>query len=211
MRKRGNRLAGKGATGSGRAAVLNFLAGLEALELRPLLELLLEPLAPAFAEPGDAAEPPSKRRRVAEPAAEAAEARARHEAAAAGELAALDGCRLLPAPWWAQHLGSRGLAWWLAAVDGDALAALPLRLRVGPALAHCTAPGALLPWAQLPWAAPCLQACAWPASRGCLGLPGRRRPPAPTLQPPGDRAPTQCVLSGALRRRWALSRALRTC
>jgi U3 small nucleolar RNA-associated protein 20 len=131
MRKRGNKLAGRGAAGSGRAAVLNFLSGLEALELRPLLELLLEPLAPAFAAPEDAAEPPSKRRRLGpEPAARAGGAGGAQEAAAAEELAALDSCRLLPAPWWAQHLGSRGLAWWLAAVDADALAALPLRLRV---------------------------------------------------------------------------------
>ncbi|KAK9818396.1 hypothetical protein WJX72_012002 [[Myrmecia] bisecta] len=48
MRKRSGRLAGKGAPGSARAAILNFLAGLEALELRPLVELFLQPVSTAF-------------------------------------------------------------------------------------------------------------------------------------------------------------------
>ena len=39
--------------------------------------------------------------------------------------------RLIEAPWWAKHLSSQGGAWWLRAVDADALTALPLRRRVG--------------------------------------------------------------------------------
>jgi hypothetical protein len=35
------------------------------------------------------------------------------------------------APWWAGSLTQHGGAWWLAAIDGAALAALPLRVRVG--------------------------------------------------------------------------------
>lgn len=45
LRKRSGRLAGRGALGSARAAILNFLAAAEPAELRPLLEAFLEPLA----------------------------------------------------------------------------------------------------------------------------------------------------------------------
>jgi len=38
--------------------------------------------------------------------------------------------RLVEAPWWAGALTQRGGAWWLDAVDGGALAALPLRARL---------------------------------------------------------------------------------
>lgn len=51
LRKRSGRLGGKGASGSARAAILNFLAALEPLELRPLLELFLEPLSAAVQRP----------------------------------------------------------------------------------------------------------------------------------------------------------------
>lgn len=45
--------------------------------------------------------------------------------------------RLVEAPWWGAALQSQGLAWWLEAVDATALAAQPLRRRVG--LLHATA------------------------------------------------------------------------
>lgn len=44
LRKRSGRLAGRGALGSARAAILNFLASAQPGELRPLLEAFLEPL-----------------------------------------------------------------------------------------------------------------------------------------------------------------------
>ena len=54
MRKRSGRLGGKGAPGSARAAILNYLAALDPGELGPLLELFLEPLSGAFRDPGGA-------------------------------------------------------------------------------------------------------------------------------------------------------------
>ena len=55
MRKRSGRLGGKGAPGSARTAILNYLAALEPEELGPLLELFLEPLSVAFRDPGHGA------------------------------------------------------------------------------------------------------------------------------------------------------------
>jgi U3 small nucleolar RNA-associated protein 20 len=100
-----------GAPGSARAAILNFLAAAEPPELRPLLELFLAPLSPAFVRP-------------AGPRGEA-------------ELAALvggddaDAHRLLEGPWWGRCLGRQPGAWWLAHVDAAALNGQPLRRRVG--------------------------------------------------------------------------------
>ena len=48
MRKRSGRLGGKGAPGSARAAILNYLAALEPLELSSLVQLFLQPISPAF-------------------------------------------------------------------------------------------------------------------------------------------------------------------
>jgi hypothetical protein len=48
MRKRSGRLAGRGAPGSARSAILNKLAALAPVELVPLLELFIDPLATAF-------------------------------------------------------------------------------------------------------------------------------------------------------------------
>lgn len=53
MRKRSGRLGGKGAPGSARAAILNFLSALEPAELRPLLVLFMSPLSAAFKSRGD--------------------------------------------------------------------------------------------------------------------------------------------------------------
>ena len=53
MRKRSGRLAGKGAPGSARSAVLNFLAAAESSELAPLLYLSMQPLSSAFRQSGE--------------------------------------------------------------------------------------------------------------------------------------------------------------
>ncbi len=117
MRKRSGRLGGRGAPGSARAAILNALAPLRPLELRPLLELMLEPLAAALLPP---------------PAAAVAGVAARPGGAAVEAAAAqADAFRLLPPPWWSGALLGRGLGWWLAAVNDAALAALPARRKVG--------------------------------------------------------------------------------
>ncbi|EFJ49017.1 hypothetical protein VOLCADRAFT_104545 [Volvox carteri f. nagariensis] len=108
MRKRSGRLGGRGAPGSARAAILNFLANLRSEELRPLLELLLEPMAAAFMAPEEA---PALR------------------AAAGAED--LNRYRLIPPPWWSAPMLGRGVGWWLAAVDQAALDALPARRKVG--------------------------------------------------------------------------------
>lgn len=50
LRKRTGRLAGKGAPGSARAAVLNYLAGAQAEELSTLLELFLRPMSGCFVQ-----------------------------------------------------------------------------------------------------------------------------------------------------------------
>eukprot|EP00887_Chlorella_sp_A99_P000887 scaffold5.g887.t1 len=51
MRKRSGRLGGKGAPGSARAAILNFLSACPPAELSTLLELFLDPLSVAFVRP----------------------------------------------------------------------------------------------------------------------------------------------------------------
>lgn len=48
MRKRSGRLGGKGAPGSARAAILNYLAALDSVELAPLVQLFLQPISAAF-------------------------------------------------------------------------------------------------------------------------------------------------------------------
>lgn len=55
MRKRSGKLSGKGAPGSARSAILNYLAALEPLEFRHLLQLSLEPVAKAVLLQPDAA------------------------------------------------------------------------------------------------------------------------------------------------------------
>ncbi|EFN57812.1 hypothetical protein CHLNCDRAFT_51116 [Chlorella variabilis] len=111
MRKRSGRLGGKGAPGSARAAILNFLAAAEPGELRPLLELFLMPLSAAFVRPsGEAGE------------------------ALLQQLVAQDdpdAHRLIEGPWWGRCLGRQPGAWWLAHVDAAALNGEPLRRRIG--------------------------------------------------------------------------------
>jgi Down-regulated in metastasis len=51
MRRRGGRLGNRGAVGSARKAILNFLAGLDPAELAPLMLLFLLPLSSAFRGP----------------------------------------------------------------------------------------------------------------------------------------------------------------
>ena len=48
MRKRSGRLGGKGAPGSARSAILNYLAALDPAELAPLVQLFLQPISTAF-------------------------------------------------------------------------------------------------------------------------------------------------------------------
>lgn len=48
MRKRSGRLAGKGAPGSARSAILNFLAAAESQDLVSLLQLFMLPLSPCI-------------------------------------------------------------------------------------------------------------------------------------------------------------------
>ncbi|GIL61502.1 hypothetical protein Vafri_15933, partial [Volvox africanus] len=118
MRKRSGRLGGRGAPGSARAAILNFLAGLRPEELRPLLELLLEPMQAAFTPPpleAAAAVPP----------------RAGTGAATTAAVEELDRYRLLPPPWWSAPMLTCGVGWWLKAVDSAALDVLPARRKVG--------------------------------------------------------------------------------
>jgi len=55
MRKRSGRLAGRGAPGSARAAILNFLAAAEAGDLAPLLHLFMQPLSHCLQPPANAA------------------------------------------------------------------------------------------------------------------------------------------------------------
>lgn len=107
MRKRTGRLGGRGAPGSARAAVLNFLAGLEPLELAPLLELLLQPMAAVF--------------RVGPTAL----------VGLPEELALYRQLALVPPEPWALALPALGGDQWLHFVDPTALAALEHRRRVG--------------------------------------------------------------------------------
>lgn len=126
MRKRSGRLGGKGAPGSARAAILNFLTGLEPPELRPLLVLFLNPLSAGL---------PASCGGNRQGAAAAAAATAAGNRTAAGNSngrsAAAAADALFAEPWWAAELGRQVGGWWLAAVDAGALAALPARSRVG--------------------------------------------------------------------------------
>ncbi|PSC76593.1 small subunit processome component 20-like protein [Micractinium conductrix] len=112
MRKRSGRLGGKGAPGSARTAILNFLAAAEPGELRPLLELFLAPLSAAFIRP----------------AAGSADAAAVEAALAQDDP---DRHRLVQGPWWGGALGRQPGAWWLQHIDADRLNEEPLRRRVG--------------------------------------------------------------------------------
>ncbi|PNH02860.1 Small subunit processome component 20, partial [Tetrabaena socialis] len=106
MRKRSGRLGGRGAPGSARAAILNALASLRPAELRPMIELLLEPMAAAFLQPAAAA-------------TAAADALSYRDGGVAAEAAAVeaDRWRLLPPAWWSAPMLGRSLGWWLGVVD----------------------------------------------------------------------------------------------
>ncbi|KAL4860053.1 Small subunit processome component 20 [Chlorella vulgaris] len=97
MRKRSGRLGGKGAPGSARAAILNFLAAAEPAELRPLLELFLTPLSSAFVRPAG-----------------------EQGQAMLAQLVAQDdpdAHRLIEGPWWGRCLGRQPGSWWLAHIN----------------------------------------------------------------------------------------------
>lgn len=59
MRKRSGRLGGKGAPGSARSAILNYLAALDSMELTPLVQLFLQPISAAFQQQQDVGMPDS--------------------------------------------------------------------------------------------------------------------------------------------------------
>ena len=114
MRKRTGRLGGRGAPGSARAAILNFLAGLDGPELRPLLLLVLGPLGTAFVPDmvaGDAA-----------------------TASVASDIqpwAIRTTQQLFEEQGWGSELGQRGCEWWLRHIDMGTLGALPARTCLG--------------------------------------------------------------------------------
>ena len=201
MRKRSGRLGGKGAPGSARAAILNFLAALPPVELRPLLGLFLAPLGPALRPPKGPA-PPAAR----EPAGAALRPLTgvdRQAAAAAdgrggrvGENPSTNSTApgLFEEPWWAPELGSRDAAWWLAAVDVGAYAALPARTRLGflnaaadllRHLGHRLAP--YLP-ALAALAVVALEAATAPLACA-LGAPGNLPSPGPLRAPAAGAGP----------------------
>jgi hypothetical protein len=103
--------------------VLNALAALQPAELTPLLELLLMPISSSFKQPGQ--------QQQGEAAGHTAAATAGIDAEAAAALQEVNSCRLIPAPWWSNHLVNSPLDWWLTAVDRSTLAAQPLRRRQG--------------------------------------------------------------------------------
>jgi U3 small nucleolar RNA-associated protein 20 len=106
MRKRNGRLGGKGAPGSARAAILNFLSAAKSGELQSLLQLFLEPLADkAFIKP------PSS-------------------------IGNSDNNTSLPrvlgeVPWWSDLLGTAPGSTWLKIINGDILNKQPIRRRIG--------------------------------------------------------------------------------
>jgi U3 small nucleolar RNA-associated protein 20 len=122
MRKRSGRLGGKGAPGSARAAILNFLTGLEPPELRPLLVLFLNPFSAGL---------PASCGGSRQSAAANAVGKRNAAGDGNGRSAAVAADALFAEPWWAAELGRRDGGWWLAAADAGALAALPARSRVG--------------------------------------------------------------------------------
>ncbi|KAL0044331.1 hypothetical protein WJX82_000142 [Trebouxia sp. C0006] len=106
MRKRSGRLGGKGAPGSARSAILNYLAALDPAELAPLVHLFLQPISTAFRQKKQGEED--------------------HPADA---LPSSD--RLFPVPWWGYHLGQHDGAWWLTTLDPAVLHSMPSRQRLG--------------------------------------------------------------------------------
>ena len=148
MRKRSGRLAGKGAPGSARSAVLNFLAAAESSELAPLLYLSIQPLSSAFRQSGKdiATVSTSPDRYLASPGFQcpcvtflALLWRSRFIV----ELGWLQGHLACPSsqpslwrslfeePWWAARVGKESIAWWLGVIDTDAAAQLPLTVKLG--------------------------------------------------------------------------------
>ncbi|KAL0018407.1 hypothetical protein WJX79_009395 [Trebouxia sp. C0005] len=106
MRKRSGRLGGKGAPGSARSAILNYLAALDAAELAPLVQLFLQPISTAFQQQKQSEES--------------------HPAAALPTSESL-----FPVPWWGYHLGQHDGSWWLTTLDAAVLHSMPSRQRLG--------------------------------------------------------------------------------
>ncbi|KAL0035339.1 hypothetical protein WJX77_001780 [Trebouxia sp. C0004] len=106
MRKRSGRLGGKGAPGSARSAILNYLAALDPAELAPLVQLFLQPISKAFQRQDQG-----------------------EESRPAAALSSSD--RLFPVPWWGPHLGQHDGSWWLTTLDPAVLHSMPSRQRLG--------------------------------------------------------------------------------
>ncbi|KAK9843296.1 hypothetical protein WJX74_009992 [Apatococcus lobatus] len=107
LRKRSGKQAKKGGAGSGRTAVLHFLAGMEPAELRHLVQLVLQPVSGALrgGSPED----------VTTQASHITESEP----------------RLFDEPWWSSHLGREDGSWWLAALEPELTQKVPLRARQG--------------------------------------------------------------------------------
>eukprot|EP00890_Picochlorum_soloecismus_P003078 jgi/Picsp_1/3771/NSC_06606-R1_u3 snornp protein utp20 len=104
MRKRSGRLGGKGAPGSARTAILNFLSGAEPEELDALLELFLAPLSPCFIAPDNAQYSDHERIYF----------RKSNEGL-----------------WWGAMLGKRPGEWWMHVIDSHLLERQPTRRQIG--------------------------------------------------------------------------------
>lgn len=107
MRKRSGRLSGKGAPGSARAAILNFLSGAEPQELRTLLELFLHPMDSVFCKAITLNSTNIEKERN------------------------MRSLGFFGNSWWKALLGHQTGDFWIACLDGLALQSQPLRRRIG--------------------------------------------------------------------------------
>ena len=105
MRKRNGRLGGKGAPGSARVAILNFLSGSKTEELSALLELFLLPLSPCFGAAGNGEELRCQERRLYLPSS--------------SQL------------WWGPKLGTETGKYWMDLIDINVLNKQPIRRHIG--------------------------------------------------------------------------------
>jgi len=113
MRKRNGRLGGKGAPGSARAAILNFLSAAKTGELQSLLQLFLEPLADkAFIKPPSSIDNNDNNNNDND-----------NDTSFPRVLGEV--------PWWSDLLGTAPGSTWLKIINGDILNKQPIRRRIG--------------------------------------------------------------------------------